>query len=168
MVHCLGVVGAFLLAGLHAFLASHPLVPCRTSKTGLHPGRFPTALWLQDAVQRGDTDACNVGRAIVLPSSFLGGPRHMHQLYQDAMAIVRKLGKPDLFITITCNPKWREIQEQLLPGQAALDRPDLVDRVFKLKVDANEPAICHPAQPYLCSAIACLQCVSLALRRAQV
>ena len=56
-----------------------------------------------------------VGRRVVLPSSFTGGPRYMCQLYQDAMAIVRKKGKPDLFITFTCNPKWPEIAEGLLP-----------------------------------------------------
>ena len=38
----------------------------------------------------------------VLPS-FTGSPRHMQQLYQDAMAIVRKHGRPDLFIIMTCN-----------------------------------------------------------------
>ncbi|KAL4436594.1 hypothetical protein ABPG75_003733 [Micractinium tetrahymenae] len=90
---------------------------------------------MHDALRRGDTDASNLGRAIILPSSHSGSPRQMQQLYQDAMAIVRKHGKPDLFITITCNPQWREIQEELLPGQAAVDRPDLVDRVFKLKLD---------------------------------
>jgi hypothetical protein len=31
---------------------------------------------------------------------------------------------------------WPEIQEMLLPGQSAFDRPDLVDRVFKNKLDA--------------------------------
>eukprot|EP00798_Chlamydomonas_sp_ICE-L_P013350 gene13350-19192_t len=72
----------------------------------------------------------------ILPSSFIGGPRHMHQLYQDAMAVVRKLGKPDLFVTFTCNPKWQEIQEALLPGQKPADRPDIVSRVFRLKLDA--------------------------------
>ncbi|EFN73727.1 hypothetical protein EAG_09472, partial [Camponotus floridanus] len=40
---------------------------------------------------------------------------------QDAMAIVSKFGKPDLFITMTFNPKWREIEENLLPGQQASD-----------------------------------------------
>eukprot|EP00798_Chlamydomonas_sp_ICE-L_P027610 gene27610-7247_t len=72
----------------------------------------------------------------ILPSSFIGGPRHMHQLYQDAMAVVRKLGKPDLFVTFTSNPKWQEIQEALLPGQKPADRPDIVSRVFRLKLDA--------------------------------
>jgi hypothetical protein len=39
-----------------------------------------------------------------------------------------------LFITFTCNPKWKEITEQLLPGQQAFNRPDLLVRVFKLKL----------------------------------
>jgi hypothetical protein len=42
-------------------------------------------------------------------------------------------GKPDLFITITCNPNWREIKKNLLPNQQASDRPDLIARVFHLK-----------------------------------
>ena len=36
---------------------------------------------------------------------------------------------------MTCNPKWREIQDNLLPGQQATDRPDIVARVFHLKKD---------------------------------
>lgn len=49
------------------------------------------------------------------------------------MAIVRKKGKPDLFITFTCNPKWDEITNALLPGQVAQDRPNLIARVFYKK-----------------------------------
>ena len=37
----------------------------------------------------------------------------MQQYYQDAMAIIRHTGKPDLFITMTCNPKWKELKEFL-------------------------------------------------------
>lgn len=33
----------------------------------------------------------------------------MIQHYQDAMAICRVKGPPDLFITFTCNPKWIDI-----------------------------------------------------------
>ncbi|CAF4096225.1 unnamed protein product [Rotaria sordida] len=65
------------------------------------------------------------GRVIIIPSSFQGSPRAMQQNYQDAMAIVRKYGKPDLFITFTCNPIWRKVEEQLFPGQTPSDRPDL-------------------------------------------
>ena len=54
----------------------------------------------------------------------------MNQLYQDAIAIVRRFGKPDLFITFKCNPKWIKITNNLFQGQTASDRPDLITRVF--------------------------------------
>ena len=58
-------------------------------------------------------------------------------LYQDAMCIVAKLGKPDLFITVTCNPKWPEITAELKrSGGTTAKRPDLLARVFKLKLNA--------------------------------
>lgn len=72
----------------------------------------------------------------ILPPSCTGGPRYMTSLYQDVMAIVRKLGKPGLFITMTCNPKWQEITKSLLPGQRARDRFDLCCLVFWLKLKA--------------------------------
>ncbi len=52
------------------------------------------------------------------------------------MAVVRVKGKPSLFITMTCNPDWPEIQCELLPGQCAKDRPDLVARVLNGKYRA--------------------------------
>ncbi|XP_048503649.1 uncharacterized protein LOC104906819 [Beta vulgaris subsp. vulgaris] len=92
---------------------------------------------LTDSVSRGDTTPASIGRRVVLPSSFTGGPRYMVQNYQDAMAICRWAGPPDLFITFTCNPKWQEITEFLasIPGQRPEDRPDVVARVFKIKLD---------------------------------
>src|SRR6266540_6473208 len=50
------------------------------------------------------------------------------------MTIVKEYGKPDLFVTVTCNPNWLEITNELLPNQQASDRPDLISRVFKLKL----------------------------------
>ena len=92
---------------------------------------------LMDAILGGDTDATTVGKRVILPSSFTGGPRYMAQNYQDAMAICRWAGYPDLFITFTCNPKWPEISLFLasIPDQKAEDRPDIVARVFKIKLD---------------------------------
>ena len=60
----------------------------------------------------------------------------MKQLYQDTIALSTKFGRPDLFTTFTCNPKWKEIQENLLPGEQASERPDLIARVFNLKLRA--------------------------------
>jgi hypothetical protein len=60
----------------------------------------------------------------------------MGQLYQDAMAKVRKFGKLNLFVTFTYNPKWKEITYLLLPRQTAKDYLELVTRIFNLKLDA--------------------------------
>jgi hypothetical protein len=60
----------------------------------------------------------------------------MRQAYQDAMAICREMGKPEWFITITANPGWKEIKQQLRPNEIYLDRPDLCVRVFMLKLKA--------------------------------
>ena len=75
------------------------------------------------------------GKAIVVPSSFVGSPRYMSLTYNKAMAMAMNTGPVDTFLTMTSNPKWKEVQENLLPGQKAEDRPDLIARVFKLKVD---------------------------------
>ena len=37
-------------------------------------------------------------------------------------------------ITFTANPAWPEIVANLLPGQTGMDRPDLVNRIFKIKL----------------------------------
>ena len=42
---------------------------------------------VHDAVVRGDTSRKSLGKRIVLPATFTGGPRYMIQNYQDAMAI---------------------------------------------------------------------------------
>jgi hypothetical protein len=65
-----------------------------------------------------------------------GSQRSMAQNYQDSMFFVRKFGKPDLFVTLTCNPHWREIIASLLYNQKPQDRPDIVAREFKQKLDA--------------------------------
>jgi hypothetical protein len=91
---------------------------------------------LNDQTQNNEDQGSNTGRRVVMPSSYVGGPRFMDQLYFDGMAICSKVGFPDLFITFTCNPNWPEIQRLLSPlRQKAPDRPDIVSRVFKLKFD---------------------------------
>uniref|UniRef100_A0A0G4HEZ5 ATP-dependent DNA helicase n=1 Tax=Chromera velia CCMP2878 TaxID=1169474 RepID=A0A0G4HEZ5_9ALVE len=85
---------------------------------------------LVDASRDGQDDSREVGRRIVLGPHFTGGPRYMTSLYQDAMAMVRAEGKPTLFITMTCNPKWPEITDALFEHQQPVDRPDIIARVF--------------------------------------
>ena len=40
------------------------------------------------------------------------------------------------FVTFTCNPAWKEIQDALPPGFQAEDAPTIVSRVFHQKLDA--------------------------------
>ena len=86
-----------------------------------------------DATKADDQDVKKIGKKVILPSTFVSGDRYMHQNYQDAISLIQRFGKPHLFVTMTTNPDWDEIQEQLKPRETALDRPDIVARVFKLK-----------------------------------
>ncbi|KAI9082466.1 hypothetical protein K1719_035609 [Acacia pycnantha] len=47
---------------------------------------------LSDALISGERNASNIGKRIILPSSFTGGARYMIQAYQDAMTICRFAG----------------------------------------------------------------------------
>ena len=100
---------------------------------------------LVDAANADDqTNLDQQGTRIVLPSTHPGSSRHMYQLFQDSMAICREFRKPDIFLTMTANPKWPEIEQELLElaggdhtrKQTAADRPDIVARVFHLKKEA--------------------------------
>ncbi|XP_071943821.1 uncharacterized protein [Antedon mediterranea] len=84
---------------------------------------------LIDAVNRQD-NVRNLGKVIVLPPTIYGSPRWYAQQYQDAMALMRTYGKPDYFITFTCNPKWQEIIDSIHPGEKPQDRPDICNRAF--------------------------------------
>ncbi|KAJ9544141.1 hypothetical protein OSB04_023848 [Centaurea solstitialis] len=88
-----------------------------------------------DCVNAGEVQARRIGQRVVLPTSFSGGPRDMRRRYLDAMTLVQDDEKPDMFLTVTCNPRWPEIVTELLPGQTAQDRPDLVARVFRAKLE---------------------------------
>ncbi|XP_015057654.1 uncharacterized protein LOC107003921 [Solanum pennellii] len=91
---------------------------------------------LMDAVVRGDSDCSQVGKTIILPSSHTGGPRYRAQNYQDAMAICRWAGYPNLFLTFTCNPKWPEIKAMfhLIGQHDDGSRVDIICRVFQIKL----------------------------------
>nr|KAJ0190338.1 hypothetical protein LSAT_V11C800411510 [Lactuca sativa] len=86
---------------------------------------------------QGATSISNVGQRVILPSSFTGGARYMLQNYLDAMSLCKWYGYPDFFITFTCNPKWPEVKrflkDTLLQPE---DRPDILCRLFKIKLDA--------------------------------
>ena len=99
-----------------------------------------------DATNAADTNAEQVGKRIVLAPSFVNSPRYRHKLYQNAMAIAREYGKPDIFLTFTCNPKWPEIDNELRRDangeklEEAIDRPG----VLLLLKSKHKVAYCRP------------------------
>ncbi|XP_052620957.1 uncharacterized protein LOC111898317 [Lactuca sativa] len=53
------------------------------------------------------------------------------------MPLCKWFGYPDFFITFTCNPKWPEIKRFLTDTSLQPeDRPDILCRLFKIKLDA--------------------------------
>ncbi|XP_074337035.1 uncharacterized protein LOC141674212 [Apium graveolens] len=90
-----------------------------------------------DLLSRGDVDTSNTGKGIILPAGFVGSKWYMQQNFQDALAVCRFIGHPDIILTMTCNPLWDEIQKMMeyLPGCIALNCPDIISRVFRLKLD---------------------------------
>jgi hypothetical protein len=61
---------------------------------------------LVDSYHTGVEEANEVGKRTVLSPTFIGGPRDMRRGYMDAMALVWKYGKPDVYLTMTCNLNW--------------------------------------------------------------
>ena len=103
----------------------------RFNQTTLKAGKYKEVQRAMEANKLGIA-----GRHIILPATYKGSPRDNVQRYCDAMAVVRELGKPSYFITMTCNPKWKEIGDTLPNGLKAHECPDLVARVFNIKLRA--------------------------------
>ena len=52
-----------------------------------------------------ERDLSMIDTRTILSATFTEGSREMRQQYHDDIAIVRAHSNPDLFITMTCNPK---------------------------------------------------------------
>ncbi|XP_017255741.1 uncharacterized protein LOC108225401 [Daucus carota subsp. sativus] len=90
-----------------------------------------------DSMKSGDVNASNVGKGVILPAGFVGSKRYMQQNFQDALAVCRHVGHPNIFLTMTCNSMWDEIQRMMtfLPGCIPANSPDIISRVFRLKLE---------------------------------
>ena len=88
--------------------------------------------------QLNHADAADIGVPVrtILPASVVGSPRFYHTLFLNSMALPRRFGKPDLFITMTANRNWDEINAVIPAGADWEHHPDIVARVFMLKVEA--------------------------------
>ncbi|KAH1110930.1 hypothetical protein GYH30_009646 [Glycine max] len=98
--------------------------------------RFDKYCSLQTSLDAGSSKGSSKGKRVILPSTFVGSPRYMDQLYFDGMAICSHVDFPNLFITLTCNPNWPKIRSVFAPlNLKPTDKPDLISRVFILKYE---------------------------------
>jgi len=91
---------------------------------------------LIDQLQHADAADIGVPVRTILPASVVGSPRFYHTLFLNAMALPRRYGKPDLFITMTANRCWEEVVAAIPHGSNWEFHPDILARVFMLKVEA--------------------------------
>lgn len=63
---------------------------------------------------RGEVHALQAGKRMVQSKSFPGSDRDVHARFMDGMTFVAWYERPDYFVTMTCNPYWPEIKEQLV------------------------------------------------------
>ncbi|CAJ0928188.1 unnamed protein product [Ranitomeya imitator] len=117
------------IVDMYAKIESERLLYIRLIQKKLRAEEY---IHLRDAVTN-DADPKELGKMVILPPTVTGSPRHKHEYTQDAMTYVRKYGRPDLFITFTCNPAWEEIGGHLLPGQKTVNRHDPIARDLKQK-----------------------------------
>ncbi|KAK9740788.1 hypothetical protein RND81_03G060200 [Saponaria officinalis] len=87
-----------------------------------------------DSYNAGKMRSSNIGYRLILPTTFIGCGRDMHCRYLNSMGLVQRFGKPDIFLTIICNPQWPEIVRELLPSEEARNRHDLIARIFRSKL----------------------------------
>jgi hypothetical protein len=69
-----------------------------------------------DTLKAGEARAFEVGRLIVLPRNFNGGKHDVQAWFLDAMTLVQRFGKSHYFVTMTCNPYWKEVDRELFSG----------------------------------------------------
>ncbi|XP_074328021.1 uncharacterized protein LOC141665932 [Apium graveolens] len=84
-----------------------------------------------------DCDSTNLGKSFILPAGFVGSRRYMQQNFQDALAVCRYIGHPDIFLLMTTNPLSDEIIQMMkhIPLCSSQNSPDMITRVFRLKLD---------------------------------
>ncbi|KAL2963053.1 hypothetical protein AAZX31_17G179600 [Glycine max] len=132
LLHSRKLFQQFVAEG-YTMIESERLSYVRKNQKKLRVDKFCS---LQQSSDAGNTKGLSKGKRIILPSTFVGSPRYMDQLYFDGIAICSHVGFPNLFITFTCNPNWPEIHRLLTPlNLTAIDKPEIISRIFKLKYE---------------------------------
>ncbi|RZB58001.1 ATP-dependent DNA helicase PIF1 [Glycine soja] len=132
LLHSRKLFQQFIVEG-YTMVESERLSYIRNNQKKLRIDKYSS---LQTSLDTGTAKGLTKGKRVILPSTFVGSPRYMDQLYFNSMEICSHVGFPNFFITLTCNPNWPEIRRLLSPlNLKPTDRPDIVSRIFRLKYE---------------------------------
>ncbi|KAL5137844.1 Replication factor A protein 1 [Glycine soja] len=124
LLHSRKLFQQFIVEG-YTMVESERLSYIRNNQKKLRVDKYCS---LQNSLDTGIAKGLTKGKRVILPSTFVGSPRYMDQLYFDGMAICSHVGFPNLFITLTSNPNWPEIHRLLSPlNLKPTDRPDIIN-----------------------------------------
>ncbi|CAN1332165.1 ATP-dependent DNA helicase pif1 [Linum perenne] len=107
--------------------------------------------WIRDNQRKLRVNYYNgLRKHIILSSTHTGSPRYKFENFQDAMAICRWGGFPDLFLTFTCNSQWPEIQLMVelifLAEEDKLNSASDIDSVIQAEIpDRYSDPKCYEA-----------------------
>jgi hypothetical protein len=94
-------------------------------------------------------NAQEIGVPTILPASFPNSPRFYYNLYLDAVALPRRFGKPDLFVTMTCNPNWDDTHGADLYRQAMASCRNANAARTQLRAETTDCRVCAKFAAYL-------------------
>ena len=80
------------IVDMYAKIESERLLYIRLNQKKL---RMEDYIHLRDAIAN-DANPNDLGKMVILPATFTGSPRHMHEYTQDAMTYVRNYGRPGI------------------------------------------------------------------------
>lgn len=86
---------------MYAKIESERLLFIRLNQRQLRSEEY---VHLRDAINT-DGNVNDIGRMTILPATFTGSPRHMHEYAQDAMTLCSELWPPRLIHNIYMQPK---------------------------------------------------------------
>jgi hypothetical protein len=70
-----------------------------------------------------------------IPDSVHGSQCHLSVLAKNALVLVAEYSCLHVFLTLTCNPEWPEIQSLVTNGQTVFDCPEVTVPFFKSRLD---------------------------------
>ena len=79
-----------------------------------------------------------VAKPQYISPTYVGSDKWYSERCKDAIALQLEHGHPTYFITMTMDPNAAEVVALLEPGQTPNDRPDLLARAFKLRLEELE------------------------------